>query len=72
MSQLANGQERTYMKGTITQYIMVGVMLLLMALIVSLYPAQTTTQTGSEVSASTKTKVSTLNLQSWLKPVRAD
>lgn len=61
------------MKGTITQYIMLGVMLLLMALIVSLYPEQTKPKAGHEVSASSaKTNVSTLSFQSRIKPLRAD
>lgn len=59
------------MKGTITQYVTLGVMLLLVVFIVSMYPAQNSaTVTGQK---GTQTTVSKLSIETRSKqPVRAD
>jgi len=58
------------MKGTLTQYVMLGVMLLLLVLIVSMYPEQNTSQAlGHKVVS---TKVSKLSIQTHPGSVRTD
>ena len=58
------------MKGTLTQYVTLGVMLFLLVLIVSMYPEQH----GSKVTgqADTETTVSKLAITTQIKSVRTN
>ena len=58
------------MKGTITQYVTLGVMLLLLVLLVSMLPEQK----GPKLSGKLNTQLSVLKLSSpnHVKPVSAD
>lgn len=58
------------MKSTITQFVTLGIMLLIMAVIVSLYPEQNNSGTTSQ--AATPTKVSKLSIQHRIRNIRAD
>ncbi len=58
------------MKNTITQYVTLGVMLLLLVLIVSMYPEQNTSKTVGHKE--TATAVSKLSIPSHTRQVRAD
>lgn len=60
------------MKGTITQYVTLGVMLLLMILIVSLYPEHGKSTAGIKFTNHPHTKVSKLGIHSHGKVLRAD
>jgi len=58
------------MKNTITQYVTLGVMLLLLVLIVSMYPEQNTSKSVSHKESATT--VSKLSIQTHTKQVRTD
>lgn len=58
------------MKRTITQYVMLGVMLLLLVLIVSMYPDHSHTNAIGHKEAATK--VSKLSVQTRAKSMRSD
>lgn len=58
------------MKGTLTQYIMLGVMLLLLVLIVSMYPEQNSSKVTGQLDK--QTTVSKLSIPTPSKPERAD
>jgi len=61
---------RIKMKNTITQYVTLGVMLLLLVLIVSMYPEQNTSKSVSHKESATT--VSKLSIQTHTKQVRTD
>ena len=58
------------MKGTITQYVTLGVMLLLLILLVSLLPEQKSSKLTGQVD--TSITVSTMNTPAHIKPVRVN
>lgn len=58
------------MKGTITQYVTLGVMLLLLVLIVSMYPEQHASKVTGQ--ADTETTVSKLTIPTQIRPVRTN
>lgn len=58
------------MKHTITQYVMLGVMLLLLVLIVSMFPEHGATRTASH--GQTAAKVSKLSIQTRVNTMRTD
>lgn len=62
--------QRIKMKRTITQFIMLGVMFLLMALIISMYPEQKVSNTLSHKHQATS--VSRVSMQMHVKGTRAD
>lgn len=58
------------MKGSITQYVVLGVMLLVIVLIVSLYPAQHRTEVSSQMVS--PANVSKLSIRAKSVMTRAD
>ena len=60
------------MKRTVTQYIMLGVMLLLLVLIVSMYPEQKGAKAIGYQDQGLTTKVSNVSVPASDKSVRAD
>ena len=65
------GEGKSNMKGTITQYVTLGVMLLLLILLVSILPEQK----GSKLitgQLDTKITVSKMNNPDHVKPVRSN
>jgi len=62
--------QKIKMKRTITQFIMLGVMLLLMALIISMYPEQKDSHALSHKNS--ETSVSRVSMQLHVKGTRAD